>query len=129
MDSSIWIAKLLGPVLVVLSIHMLTAPARLQTTTAEFLADSPLILVSGVLVMVAGLSIINSHNIWSWDWRLIITLLGWAFVISGASRIIAPQLARNMGESMMNRPLMTRIMGLVWGAFGLFVTYHGYFST
>lgn len=123
---SIWIAKLLGPVVIVLGIHMLTAPKQLQKTTEQFLKDGPLIFVSGVLAMIAGLSIVNSHNIWTWDWRVIITLFGWAFFLSGASRIIAPQTIKEVGDTMMNRPTMTRIAGVFWGAFGLFIAYKGY---
>lgn len=123
---SIWIAKLLGPVIIVLSIHMLTDPKRLQKTTQQFLQDGPLIFVSGVLVMVAGLSIINSHNLWVWDWRVVITLFGWAFFLSGASRIIAPQAVKEVGDTMLNRPTMTRVAGAVWGMFGLFIAYKGY---
>ncbi len=126
MDSSIWIAKLLGPVLLILGIHMMNSPQRLQKTTEKFLADDALIFISGVLAMVAGLSIINSHNVWAWDWRGLITLFGWAFFISGAARIVLPQLTTSVGVSMMDRPLMTRIMGLIWAIFGLVILYKGY---
>jgi len=123
---SIWIAKLLGPVIIVLSIHMVTAPKRLQETTERFLEDGPLIFVSGILAMLAGLSIINTHNIWVWDWRVVITIFGWAFFLSGASRIIAGQAVKKIGDAFMNQPTMTRIAGMVWGAFGIFVAYKGY---
>ena len=73
----IWISKLLGPVLLVLGIPMITAPTSLRETTRRFLADSPLVLVSGVLAMTAGLSIVNTHNVWVLDWTLIVTLFGW----------------------------------------------------
>ena len=85
---TIWISKFLGPVILVLAIPMLVTPARLQETTRRFLADSPLILVSGVLAMTAGLAIVNTHNVWTLDWTLMVTLFGWALVIGGVSRIV-----------------------------------------
>ena len=51
---AIWISKFLGPVILVLSIRMMVAPAGLQETTRRFLADRPLVLISGVLAMTAG---------------------------------------------------------------------------
>ncbi len=123
---SIWIAKLLGPVILVLSLHMMISPKQLQNTAAKFLEDGPLIFISGVLAMIGGLSIINTHNIWLWDWRLIITLFGWAFFVSGAVRIVAPNLTIQIGEGMMNQTILTRIAGVFWGAFGLFLAVKGY---
>lgn len=38
---AIWIAKLLGPVIVALAIPMMVTPRTLQETTRRFLADSP----------------------------------------------------------------------------------------
>ena len=64
METTIWIAKLIGPILVAVSVPMIVTPSRLQETTRRFLADSPLILVSGVLAMTAGLAIVNSHSVW-----------------------------------------------------------------
>lgn len=124
---SIWIAQLLGPIMLVLSIHMVTAPRQLQETTEKFLENSALIFVSGVLAMLGGLTIINTHNIWVSDWRVIITVFGWLFFLSGASRILLPQVANEISDRLKNRPTMTRVAGLIWGVLGCFIVYKGYF--
>ena len=123
---AIWISKFLGPVILVLGIPMIVAPTRLQETTRRALADSPLVLISGVLAMTAGLSIVNTHNVWVLDWPLIVTLFGWALVLSGASRIIAPRVVDHVGGAMMDRPTMTRIVGAFWAFLGTFLTFKGY---
>jgi len=123
---AIWISKFLGPIILVLGIPMIVAPTGLQETTRRFLADSPLVLISGVLAMTAGLSIVNTHNVWVLDWRLIVTLFGWALVLGGASRIIAPRIVDHVGGAMMDRPTMTRIIGVFWAFLGVFLTFKGY---
>ena len=123
---AIWISKFLGPVILVLSIPMIVAPTSLQETTKRFLADSSLVLISGVLAMTAGLSIVNTHNVWVLDWPLIVTLFGWALVLGGASRIIAPRVVDHVGGAMMDRPTMTRIVGAFWALLGAFLTFKGY---
>jgi hypothetical protein len=123
---AIWIAKFLGPIVLVLSIPMIAAPVRLQEVTRRFLADSPLVLVSGVLAMTAGLSIVNSHNVWLLDWPLIVTLFGWALVLGGASRIVAPHVVAEVGARMANRPTTTRVVGVGWASLGAFLTFKGY---
>ncbi|NOX52542.1 MAG: hypothetical protein GXP16_18720 [Gammaproteobacteria bacterium] len=123
---SIWIAKLLGPIILTLGVTMAFTPRNLQEMTKQFLADRPLILISGVLAMIAGLSIVNTHNLWNWDWRLIITLFGWALVIGGIFRVAAPGLVLKVGESMMDQPIMTRLVGICWSLLGAFLTFKGY---
>lgn len=124
---SIWIAKLLGPVIIAVAVPMIATPVKLQETTKRFLADSPLVLITGVLVMIAGLSIVNTHNIWQWNWTVVITLFGWALIISGVSRIVAPTVVYKVGSLMMDRPVFTRIAGAFWAFLGIFLTFKGYF--
>lgn len=123
---SILLAKLVGPIFVVAGFAMLTAPRHLQTVTADFLKSSALVFISGVLAMLGGLAIINSHNLWVADWPVILTLLGWGLAIGGGARIALPGLVAEVGAGFLARPVATRIAGAVWGALGLFLAYKGY---
>jgi len=123
---AIWISKFLGPVILALSIPMIITPTRLQETTRRFLADSPLVLISGLLAMTAGLSIVNTHNVWVLGWTLIVTLFGWALLLGGALRIVAPRVVHRVGGAMMDRPTMTRIVGVFWAFLGAFLTLKAY---
>jgi uncharacterized protein YjeT (DUF2065 family) len=123
---AIWISRFLGPIILTLSIPMTVTPSNLQETTKRFLADSPLVLISGILAMTAGLSIVNTHNVWSLDWTLIVTLFGWALVLGGASRILSPKAVERIGSTMMDRPTLTRIMGAFWALIGVFLTFKAY---
>jgi hypothetical protein len=46
--------------------------------------------LNGTLLFVTGLSIIRIHNRWSAGWPVMITLVGWAALISGLFRMFAP---------------------------------------
>jgi hypothetical protein len=50
----------------------------------------PLVYLSGVLLLVAGLFSIRAHNRWSADWPVLITLLGWLAVALGLLRMAVP---------------------------------------
>lgn len=123
---AIWISTFLGPVILALSIPMIVTPTDLQETTRRFLADSPLVLISGVLAMTAGLSIVNTHNVWVLDWTLIVTLFGWALLLGGVSRIVAPRVVHRVGGAMMDRPTLTRIAGAFWALLGILLTFKAY---
>jgi hypothetical protein len=123
---AIWISGFLGPIFLALAIPMEATRARLRETPRRFLADAALVLVSGVLAMTAGLAIVRSHNVWPLDWRLIVTLFGWALVLGGAARIVAPQVVDHAGGAMLARPALTRIAGAFWGLLGAFLTFEAY---
>ena len=123
---TIWISKFLGPIILVLSIPMIVAPKKLMQTTSRFLEDTPLILISGVLAMVAGLAIVNTHNVWVWDWPIIVTLFGWALTLGGAFRILAPGAVHDVGGAMLGNMIVARFAGIIWGFLGIFLTFKAY---
>jgi len=69
----------------------------------EFLRSPALIFFSGMILMPAGLAVVLSHNVWVLNWPLIITLLGWIAVISGALRVFAPDRAIKIGKKAIMR--------------------------
>ena len=127
MATSILIAKLIGPVILVAAIAALVDAKGLQEMTREFLKDRALIFVTGVLAMLGGLAIVNNHNIWIANWSVMVTLLGWAMFIGGVVRIALPSAVRSIGSAMMEKPTMIRVSGAVWALIGAFLAYKGYF--
>ena len=123
---AIWISKFLGPVILLLGVRMVIAPVALQETTRRFLDDRPLVLISGVLAMTAGISIVNTHNVWVFEWPLIVSVFGWALLLGGAVRVVAPNIVDRVGGTMTDRPRTTRIVGFFWAALGAFLTLKGY---
>lgn len=127
MQTSELIARLLGPVVAVISIPMLVSPQSIGALASEFLKDRVQIFITGVLVMVGGLAIVNAHNTWVADWPVVITLFGWAMVIGGAVRVAAPKVVETVGGAMMERPVMTRAAGVAWLVIGVALIWQGYF--
>ena len=54
--------------------------------------------------MLAGMALVLTHNVWTADWPLLITLLGWLGVIGGAVRIIVPQGTQEIGRRYAGEP-------------------------
>lgn len=127
MATSILIARLIGPILLVAAVTMLADAKDLQEMARDFLKDRALIYVTGVLAMLGGLAIVNNHNIWIADWPVLITLFGWAMIIGGAVRMALPSAVRSIGGAMIKNPTMIRVSGAVWALIGAFLIYEGYF--
>src|SRR5262245_5112479 len=126
MQTSIFLAKLIGPVLIVAMISLFLNTAGFRTMVQEFMRSAPLIYLSGILAMTAGLAIVLSHNVWVANWPVLITLLGWLALIGGAVRIAVPEQTRKMGDAILGHPMGLRIAGGVWLAVGAILCFFGY---
>ena len=49
----------------------------------------PVIYLSGILMFVAGLAVIRVHNVWGFNWTVLVTLSGWFFLLLGLVRMFA----------------------------------------
>jgi uncharacterized membrane protein len=128
MQTSLFLAQLIGPALLVMGLGMIVSPADWRAMAEDFLASPALIFVAGLLALVPGLAIVLPHNVWALDWRLIITVFGWLATVGGAFRILAPRQVKAIGGTMLARSGWMRGGGagvLVLGAILSFFGYRG----
>lgn len=130
MTSSRYIARLMGPVLVAIGIGMVvgivTDGEGYLVLMKEFLGSRALIFLTAVLTLVAGLAIVNAHNLWVPDWRLVVTVLGWLFILRGVFALVFPALVQHLGEE-----VIAGHSGIIAGAavtlaLGAFLSVMGY---
>jgi hypothetical protein len=126
MDRSIFLARLLGPTFAAIALGILINLGMYESMIAEALHPSILFYLSGLLSLLAGLAIINLHNTWYADWRVIITVLGWLMTIGGIIRIVVPQVAIAIGSTIYGGRPPTIVVALIVGALGAFLSFKGY---
>ena len=114
MSTSVFIARLIGPVMLVIGLAVLTNQRAFRAMAEEFLASQALIFLSGLLIMPVGLAIVLTHNIWAADGRVMITLFGWLSAIGGAVRLFAPTYVMQTGRAMLIRPHSITIAAAIW---------------
>lgn len=128
MSTSIFLAQLMGPVILAAAISLFINGDGHRAMAGEFLESASLIYLSGVLVMTAGLAIVLYHNVWSLDWRVIITLLGWLAAISGVVRILFFRKVEKIGEAILDNPLGLTVASVVWFVVGAVLCFFGYLA-
>lgn len=126
METSIFLAKLVGPMLVVLGLFVSLRPGRIGRIGREFLDSEALIFISGVITLPAGLAIVLTHNVWAADWRVLITLIGWVAVVAGIARIALPDAMKSVGETMLEKPAMIALPGALMAIIGGYLSWRGY---
>ncbi|MEE8252670.1 MAG: hypothetical protein V3R17_01920 [Hyphomicrobium sp.] len=126
METSLFLAQLIGPVLIVMGLGLLFRHTEFHEMATDFLASRAMIFLSGLLTLVAGLAIVNTHNLWEFGWPVIITILGWLAVIGGVFRILFPGSVQSMGTSMLDKPATMTVSGAIQIVLGLWLSYVGY---
>jgi hypothetical protein len=126
MDRSLFLARLMGPTFVAIALGMLINLGMYESMIAEALHPGVLFYLSGLLSLLASLAIVNLHNRWQTDWRVIITALGWLMTIGGIMRIVLPQVAIAVGSTIYGGRASTVVAALVVGTLGAFLSFKGY---
>ncbi len=126
MSASRIIAGFIGPLLAAIGIAMLLNREQFPVLVAQVAQDKGLIFLSGILSLLAGIAIVRAHNIWSADWRIVVTLLGWLFIFAGLTRMWLPQYAASIADKVGGNPIALIVGGSVDVALGAFLSYKAF---
>lgn len=91
MDVSKFLSKAIGIYLIIVSIAMLVNMHQFIVNVNNLVNNAPLMFVTGFFTLILGILMVLSHNIWQWNWRVIITIIAWISLLKGASIILYPQ--------------------------------------
>lgn len=121
MEKSKSIAKIVGPTLIV----MVFSEMRLWNPTLYDTQIIPLIYLNGVMLFVAGLTIINNHNVWIYGWQTVVTIIGYAVLIIGLLRMLFPEIQKAEFKNDTSTMIVEAVLILI----GVFLTFKAYFPT
>jgi len=126
-DSSIFLAKVFGLYLIIMGLFCLIRFDAMKSAADDFMKNRAFSLISGVIALIIGLLIVVAHNVWVWDWPLIITLLGYLSLLKGILRLFFPELETAWAKCYTSITFLV-INGIFWILVGLFLTYEGFWA-
>jgi hypothetical protein len=125
---SLFLAKVIGLFGAISTIAILSR-YNFHLDIEEDSAKSPtLIVLSGFFFLLSGITLTVAHPVWVFDWRLIITILGWLVLLKGAMRIFAPDIVKKMiGKKKTKKGFIAgEVISLL---ISLYLIYKGFFDT
>lgn len=133
MERSVLIARLIGPVFVAAGLGLLLNQNTYWEMIQEVIGrttptDHLVIYLSGVLSMLAGLAVVNTHPSWTNDWRVIITIVGWLMLIGGIIRIVMPNFGLKVGSAIYASPMALIVVAIISLVVGGFLSFKGYWG-
>jgi len=126
MQPVVFIARIVGPLFVVLGIGLLLNQALYADMIGQAILVPVVIYLSGMLAFAAGVAMLNGYRAWTADWRVIITILGWVFVIAGVVRIVLPGVVAVMALQIYSGSGAIAIAGIVVLVIRGYLSFEGY---
>lgn len=128
MQTSIYLAKLMGPVIAVAGLGFLVNRPAVIAMAEDFVNSRSMIFMSGIFALIGGLAIVNTHNVWVADWPVIITIFGWLAIVGGIVRMTMPELTRSIASKMMGYTQFLTVEAILLIALGAWLSYVGYLA-
>ena len=126
MTTSKMIAGLMGPTLAAIALAMLFKFDSIPELAEQVSRDPALIFLSGVLLFVAGLAIVRAHNVWTFGWPVLVTILGWLAIIGGLVRMLFPSRLAEIATDLGDRPGLIIGLSVAILLIGGFLSFKGY---
>jgi hypothetical protein len=125
MELSIFLAKVIGPVLMLVCLS-LAIDRRNIDLLFETYRSSAAVFITGVVELFLGTAMIVSHNIWALDFRIVLTLIGWLLLVRGIGRTFFPsRVAKTLAGFGTARSVVVPLLILVF-LIGAYLAYSGF---
>jgi len=130
MTNSTLISRLMGPILLLMgigaAIGLLGEYPEAYVGVLREINNQSATIILGMFALLAGLAIVNAHNLWVSDWRVIITILGWLAIARGALSLLFPNKMYGIGETILASRSGTMIGAVIILVLGGILSWMGY---
>ncbi len=125
MENSIFLAKVIGLYLLIAGLMLLIRRGAVGEVIDELTRSPALVAFAGSISLAIGLLLVVSHNHWSRDWTVVVTLLGWLALLQGVIRLFYPEGVVRWGKTLASTGA-TGVAGVIVFAIGGFLAYRGF---
>ena len=115
MASSMALASIFGPLLIITSFWTLLYKDNMKKVIDSLKKNPALIYFIGVFNVLLGVIFITSFNDWYVNVEVLVTLLGWLFLIRGLLLMFFPKTFDKMIKIYTNSYILFSLVGIAWG--------------
>jgi len=100
------LARIVGPYLIVTAAALFVRRDALPNFLSSFMQDEALVFVTGAFALMAGMATLMAHHHWSSFSAGVISFIGLAAALKGASLMIAPDLGEELTDAVTRTPFI-----------------------
>jgi len=124
MEVSVFLAKLIGLYLLIVSILCVLRKHQIHLTGKELVGSKSSLAVSAEISLILGLVIAVDHSVWQWDWRGLVTLIGYLLILRGILRFAFPNQVKKLAAHVFGGGFW--VVCLIMFVIGVYLTYCGF---
>ena len=128
MQTSVFLAKLLGPMFLLAGVASFSRREAFRVILREFIASPALMYLAAFFGLLGGLALLLTHNVWTPDWRVLITLLGWITLVRALITMFWPQALVWAARGILARPNVFVVATALDILIGAVLSHFGYFA-
>lgn len=121
-------ARVLGPLLGIMSFAVLLRADDLTPILSEFSASVVWPWVTGVFVTAAGIAVVTFHRSWRGATAVIVSLLGWAMLAKGILLLTFPAALDSLAQRTLSATAVVPVIYALLMVGSLYVSYMGWRS-
>jgi len=119
-----YLAEIWGISIVAISFALLIKDKHLKSLFSKIETEESL-FVWGVASFVIGIAMVLSYNVWSYNWQVIITILGWIAILKGLAHLFFPEMSKQWAKKMSTASFLPYAL-IIMLIIGLVITYFGF---
>ena len=128
METSIFIAKILGPCCVIVALGILLNQKVYTKVIEDFCKNAALVYLGGIMALIIGIVVVLAHNVWVASWPVIITVYGWGGIIKGVWLIVFPNTMSQFMQMYQKKAAFLVTHSVLVLIIGASLTFFGYFA-
>ncbi|PIR74003.1 MAG: hypothetical protein COU35_04845 [Candidatus Magasanikbacteria bacterium CG10_big_fil_rev_8_21_14_0_10_47_10] len=118
-EITIFFAKLWGAFFIVFgALSIITGQLG---RTIEMTKDKSFVISTGYTSFFLGLVTVILHNVWTWNWPVVITILGWSTIIKGITKIGFPEQIHKQAQRFNKKQSISAMFLTILGAWLLWM--------
>jgi hypothetical protein len=121
MEISIFFARFLGSFFLIFGLLFIVT--KQLGKTIEMTDDKAFVISTGYITLLLGLVTVVLHNLWVADWRVVITILGWAWLIKGILKIGFPEFINKHAQKFAKREAVSAVFLMFLSAWLLWMSF------
>jgi hypothetical protein len=126
MAISLFLAKALGLYMVIVGVAMFVNQKLYKVWFDEASRNPAFMFINGLLALIIGILLVVSHNVWHFDWRLVITVMAWMALLKGIFITAFPQPALKFYGKFAKKKAHAKISYVVTFLLGVYLCYWGF---
>lgn len=123
MDISMFLGRVVGLYLIITSLCLMLNAKTLRAVVNDSMKNTSISFLMTDIALIIGLLMINAHNLWVPNWRLIITIVGWIAFLKGLIGFLFPKIFWKLAKNFINNNLIYYISYFVSLVAGISLVY------